>query len=197
IEKELDLDLRLLIQFSLDLHADIPVSETLVDDIYDFIVSRLKAYYAAKGVSAEQFEAVRVCAPAHPLDFGKRIDAVCQFSDMEGADSLSAANKRIANILKKYDGDLPEEVDTTLFEEAAEKDLFEALDALRETVSNQIAGRDYAAAMALLATIRQPVDAFFDQVMVMADSQAVKQNRLALLNQIYQLFLQVADISRL
>jgi glycyl-tRNA synthetase beta chain len=116
---------------------------------------------------------------------------------MEGAESLSAANKRIANILKKYDGDLPEEVDTTLFEEAAEKALFEALDALRETVSSQIAGRDYAAAMALLATIRQPVDAFFDQVMVMADSEAVKQNRLALLNQIYQLFLQVADISRL
>lgn len=197
IEKELDLDLRLLIQFSLDLHSEITASETLVDEIYDFIVSRLKAYYAAKGVSAEQFEAVRVCAPAHPLDFGKRIDAVCQFSDMEGAESLSAANKRIANILKKYDGDLPEEVDTTLFEEAAEKALFEALDALRETVSSQIAGRDYAAAMALLATIRQPVDAFFDQVMVMADSEAVRQNRLALLNQIYQLFLQVADISRL
>ncbi|KUJ74509.1 glycine--tRNA ligase subunit beta [Thiomicrospira sp. XS5] len=197
IEKELDLDLRLLIQFSLDLHSEITASETLVDEIYDFIVSRLKAYYAAKGVSAEQFEAVRVCAPAHPLDFGKRIDAVCQFSDMDGSESLSAANKRIANILKKYDGDLPEEVDTALFEEAAEKELFEALDALRETVSSQIAGRDYAAAMALLATIRQPVDAFFDQVMVMADSEAVKQNRLALLNQIYQLFLQVADISRL
>uniref|UniRef100_Q31IS2 Glycine--tRNA ligase beta subunit n=1 Tax=Hydrogenovibrio crunogenus (strain DSM 25203 / XCL-2) TaxID=317025 RepID=Q31IS2_HYDCU len=197
IEKELDLDLQLMIRFSLDLHSEIDTSEALVMEIYDFIISRLKAYYAGKGVSAEQFEAVRVCAPSHPLDFAKRIEAVCQFSEMDEAESLSAANKRIANILKKVDATLPEEVESSLFEEDSERDLFDALDALRETVSNKIAERDYAGAMQLLATIRQPVDAFFDNVMVMADDEAVKLNRLALLNQIYQLFRQVADISRL
>lgn len=197
IEKELDLDLQLMIRFSLDLHSEIDSSEALVMEIYDFIISRLKAYYAGKGVSAEQFEAVRVCAPSHPLDFAKRLEAVCQFSEMDEAESLSAANKRIANILKKVDASLPEEVESSLFEGASERDLFEALDALRETVSTKIAERDYAGAMQLLATIRQPVDAFFDNVMVMADDEAVKLNRLALLNQIYQLFRQVADISRL
>jgi len=197
IENNLDLDLRLLIQFSLDLHSDIKSEDKLVDDIYDFIVSRLRAYYADKGISAEQFEAVRVCRPAHPIDFAQRIEAVKQFSQMDGAESLSAANKRISNILKKVDGEIAETVNPELFSEAAESNLWNALDDLRETVSEQIAGRDYVAAISELSSIRDAVDAFFDDVMVMADDEAVKQNRLALLNQIYQLFLQVADISRL
>lgn len=197
IEKELDLDLQFLIRESLKLHDAISVTDDLVLDIYDFIVSRLKAYYAEKGISAEQFEAVRVCAPAHPLDFAKRIDAVRQFSQMAEAESLSAANKRISNILKKVDGEIAETVDTQRFEGAAEKDLFAVLDALREDVSNLIANRDYTKAMQSLAKIKQPVDVFFDDVMVMADDETVRKNRLALLNQIYQLFLQIADISRL
>lgn len=197
IEKQLDLDLRLLITFSLDLHESVETNETLVDDIYDFIISRLRAYYADQGVSAEQFEAVRVCRPAHPIDFAKRIEAVQQFSQMDSAESLSAANKRINNILKKVDGELSDTVDVTLFEVDAEKVLWESLDALRETVSAQIAARDYTLAIGSLATIRAAVDQFFDDVMVMADDDKVRQNRLALLNQIYQLFLQVADVSRL
>lgn len=197
IEKNLDLDLRLLIQFSLELHEQVKVDDKLIDDIYDFIISRLRAYYADQGISAEQFEAVRVCRPAHPIDFAKRIEAVKQFSQMDGAESLSAANKRISNILKKVDGAISETVNSGLFTEQAESNLWNALDALRETVSEQIAGRDYVAAISALATIREAVDTFFDDVMVMADDEAVKQNRLALLNQIYQLFLQVADVSRL
>ena len=197
IEKNLDLDLRLLIQFSLDLHEQVKANDKLVDDVYDFIIGRLRAYYADQGISAEQFEAVRVCRPAHPIDFAQRIEAVKQFSQMDGAESLSAANKRISNILKKVDTEIAETVNPDLFTEAAEANLWNGLDTLRETVSRQIAGRDYVAAISELATIRQAVDIFFDEVMVMADDEAVKQNRLALLNQIYQLFLQVADISRL
>lgn len=197
IEKQLDLDLRLLINDSLALHDAVKVSDTLVEEIYDFIIGRLRAYYADQGISAEQFEAVRVCRPAQPLDFAKRIEAVREFSQMSGAESLSAANKRINNLLKKVDGALPEDVNVSLFEEGAEKQLWEALDALRETVSDQLASHDYVSAIGSLATIRDAVDRFFDDVMVMADDQAVRQNRLALLNQIYQLFLQVADISRL
>jgi len=197
IEKNLDLDLRLLIQFGLDLHAEVKTTEQLVDDIYDFVISRLRAYYADQGISAEQFEAVRVCRPAHPIDFAKRIDAVKQFSQMDAAESLSAANKRISNILKKVEGDIADTVNAELLTDGAERNLWNALDALRETVSEQIAARDYVAAISELATIKDTVDNFFDEVMVMADDEAVKQNRLALLNQIYQLFLQVADISRL
>jgi glycyl-tRNA synthetase beta chain len=197
IEKNLDLDLRLLIEFSLELHEPVKVDDALIDAIYDFIVSRLRAYYADKGISAEQFEAVRVCRPAHPIDFAKRIEAVEQFSQMDGSESLSAANKRISNILKKVEGNIAETVNPELFTETAETNLWNALDALRETVSEQIAGRDYIAAISELSTIREAVDTFFDDVMVMADDEAVKNNRLALLNQIYQLFLQVADISRL
>lgn len=197
IEKNLDLDLRLLITFSLKLHEKVEVNDKLVDDIYDFVVSRLRAYYADQGISAEQFEAVRVCRPAHPIDFAKRIAAVKQFSQMDGADSLSAANKRISNILKKVETPIADTVNTDLFTEQAETNLWNTLEALRETVSDHIAGRDYVTAISELASIRNEVDRFFDDVMVMADDEAVKQNRLALLNQIYNLFLQVADISRL
>ncbi|MBN2606206.1 MAG: glycine--tRNA ligase subunit beta [Thiotrichales bacterium] len=197
IEKQLNLDLMLLIRESLKLHDAVDATDALAADIYDFIVSRLKAYYADKGISAEEFEAVRVCEPSHPIDFDKRIAAVQQFSAMEEAESLSAANKRISNILKKLDEPFAETVDTNLFETDAEKNLFATLDELREEVSRLIADRDYAQAMQTLAKIRQPVDVFFDDVMVMADDLNVRNNRLALLNQIYQLFLQIADISRL
>lgn len=197
IEKNLDLDLRLLIQYSLELHAQVKITDSLVDDIYDFVVGRLRAYYADQGVSAEQFEAVRVCRPAHPVDFAERIKAVQAFSAMESSESLSAANKRISNLLKKVEGEIPETVDQNLFAEDAERALFAELDALRESASELIAARDYTAAIASLATIRGAVDTFFDDVMVMAEDPAVRLNRLALLNQIYQLFLQVADVSRL
>lgn len=197
IEKGLDIDLRALIQTSLSLHPQVDTTDALVEDIYSFIVGRLKAYYADKGVSAEEFEAVRVCNPANPLDFDKRLAAVVKFSKMDAAEALSSANKRISNLLKKVEGSLAETVNTDLFDNPAEHALFKALDDLRESVSDLIAVRDYTAALTALAKIRQPVDAFFDDVMVMADDEAVKNNRLALLNQIYQLFLAIADISRL
>ncbi len=197
IEQKLDLDLRQLIAESLALHPKVESNETLVDEIYDFVISRLKAYYADQGISAEQFEAVRVCRPAHPIDFSQRIAAVAHFAQMDEAESLSAANKRIANLLKKVDGAIAETVNTDLFEGDSEMALWNALENLRESVSEQIAEHNYQAAMASLATIRPQVDDFFDNVMVMADDEKVKNNRLALLNQIYQLFFQVADISRL
>lgn len=197
IEENLDLDLHQLIAESLKLHPAVESSDTLIDEIYDFIISRLRAYYADQGISAEQFEAVRVCRPAHPVDFSQRIAAVAHFALMEEAESLSAANKRISNLLKKVEGSIAETVDTDLFDNDSELALWQALENLRETVSSQIAKHDYQAAMASLAKIRPQVDNFFDNVMVMADDEGVRNNRLSLLQQIYQLFLQVADISRL
>lgn len=197
IEKELELDLNELIADSLALHSKVESGDKLIADIYGFIMSRLRAYYTDQGISAEQFEAVRVCNPAQPIDFAKRIEAVKQFSQMDAAESLSAANKRISNILKKVDGDISESVDASLLADGAEKILWTELEALRANVNAKIAARDYIAAISDLSSIKDSVDRFFDEVMVMVDDESVKQNRLALLNQIYQLFLQVADISRL
>ncbi|VAW46922.1 Glycyl-tRNA synthetase beta chain [hydrothermal vent metagenome] len=197
IEKQLNLNLFQLIQSSLALHESVQASDVLTDDIYDFIIGRLRAYYADQGMTTEQFEAVRVCRPTHPFDFAKRMEAVKHFSQMPSADSLSAANKRISNILKKNADALPETVNSSLFEKPAETELWNALEALRETVNLQVAQGNYVPAIESLATIRETVDHFFDDVMVMAEDTQVRQNRLALLNQIYQLFLQVADVSRL
>lgn len=197
IEKELDLDLRVLIEASLKLHPRIEFSTELVDSIYDFIISRLRAYYADQGVSAEAFEAVRVCKPTQPIDFAKRIEAVRHFAQLDAAESLSAAHKRIQNILRKLTGQWPQNVEPALFENPAEQELWQALEQVRAQANSQVAAREYTSALITLAQVRNPVDQFFDQVMVMADDEKVRDNRLALLNQIYQLFLNVADISRL
>ncbi|MBF6058319.1 glycine--tRNA ligase subunit beta [Thiomicrorhabdus heinhorstiae] len=197
IEKSLDLDLVELIEAGLQQHDGVKMTDELVMDIYDFIVSRLKAYFADQGISAEQFEAVRFCQPRQPLDFAKRIEAVQRFSSMEEAESLSAANKRISNLLKKVEGDVSADVNVGLFVEAAEENLYQELQALQDKVAGLIENRDYIAAIGEMSSIRNTVDRFFDEVMVMAEDEAVRNNRLALLQQIYQLFLQVADISRL
>lgn len=197
IEQELDIDLKSLVTASLELHPAIEKTATLADEIYDFIISRLKSYYADKGVSVEQFEAVRVCNSGYPLDFDKRISALQQFSTMDCAASLSAANKRIANILKKITGNLPSQIDENLLTETAEKQLYKSINLLSTKVTTLTQQKDYSKAMQLLAEIAQPVDSFFDQVMVMVDDKAIQKNRLALLNKIYRAFLQIADISRL
>ncbi len=197
IEKKIDVDLKALIQTALALHESVETTDELVDSIFNFIMSRLKAYYAGQGMTPEQFEAVNACAPSQPLDFDKRIKAIQQFAQMPEAESLSAANKRISNILKKAKVTHFEGVNAALFDSEAETSLFTTVEALESKVSALTAARDYAGAMRLLATVKEPVDQFFADVMVMAEDEAVKQNRLALLNRIYQLFIQIADISRL
>lgn len=197
IEKELDIDLKELVKTSLALHPEVETTDELIEAVYGFIISRLKSYYADKGISAEQFEAVRVCGSSYPLDFDKRIEAVKQFSAMESAESLSAANKRIANILKKVKTDIATEINESLLTEEAEQSLYQTINKLAGQVTELTNARDYTQAMSLLAEVRQPVDNFFDQVMVMAEDEKVKQNRLALLNKLYSLFKRIADISRL
>ena len=197
IENELDLELPQLIQQSLSLHAEVESSEALVNEIYNFIISRLRAYYATLGITAEQFEAVRVCHPASPVDFHARIVAVREFATMPEAEALSAANKRIQNILKKIKTPLPETVNAELLSEAAEQALYEQWVNIRQQVAELVKQEDYTAAIRLMATMRAAVDQFFDEVMVMAEDELIRQNRLALLNAIHQMFTQVADISRL
>jgi len=166
--------------------------------VYDYIVDRMRAYCIERdGVTAEMFEAVRVRQPKSLLDFTARLGAVAAFVNLESAGSLSAANKRIGNILRKADEHAPGNPDRSLLRESSEKALFEALQEARSAVGPMLDDREYTAALTRLADLRKPVDQFFDDVMVMADDVAVRRNRLALLAALHEQFLNVADVSRL
>ena len=153
---------------------------------------------APEGIGAEVYLAVHARRPTRPLDFDRRVKAVEAFRQLPEAQALAAANKRVSNILTKQGGDdVPESVDTGRLQDAAEKALAAKVDELSAQVGPLFDQGDYASALTALAGLRAPVDTFFDQVMVMAEDDAVRRNRLALLNRLRNLFLRVADISLL
>ncbi|WP_317932829.1 glycine--tRNA ligase subunit beta [Halioxenophilus sp. WMMB6] len=196
IEKQLPLDLSELVAIAGGQYADLPKCEGLLDRVLGYMLERLRSWYEDLGISAEVFLAVAAKQLTTPLDIDQRIYAVAAFTQMEEAEALAAANKRVSNILAK------EAVDTTelkaeLLTDAAEQALAAALAEVTAEVAPLLAEADYQAALQQMAALRQPVDAFFDQVMVMTDDLAVRNNRLALLSQLRDLFLQVADISLL
>ncbi len=200
IECGLDIDLKALIAKAVQLQPKSKIeNEVLEGDLYGFISDRLRRYFLDRdaGLKTETFDAVMLRHPATLVDFDRRLAAVQTFARLEQAESLAAANKRIANILRKA-GD-PENlgVKKKLLQDESEVALFNALDNAREKVRPMIEVRSYAEALNVLADLRGPVDRFFDEVMVMADDEAVKNNRLALLGELRSLFLDVADISRL
>lgn len=197
IERQLDLDLKNLISTSADLLKDKIDASKVEQDVFDYIIERLRAYYLDRGVTADVFDAVSALSPSRPLDFDKRIKAVSVFRELAEAESLAAANKRVGNILKKSAVDKTIAVDESLLSEDAEKNLFETLSSLSKTVEPLFDSGDYESALSKLSSLRDPVDAFFDSVMVMADDEAIKNNRIALLNSMNQLFLRAADLSRL
>ena len=148
-------------------------------------------------LDTETFDAVLARQPTSLVDFEMRLDAVQAFTGHDAAASLAAANKRIANILKKADDAGDDEVKEKLLEAGAEMNLWAALKSARDTVGPKLEGREYTAALDELATLRDVVDTYFDDVMVMAEDAAVRNNRLALLSELRALFLGVADISKL
>jgi len=197
IENELDLDLLHLIKISAKQHdASIKASDAETG-VLDFMLDRLHAYYLDKGIRPDVLDAVISTKPTKPLDINYRLLAVDAFRQRAEAESLAAANKRIGNILKKVKGSLPSKIDIHLLEEKAEKELHQTLTDLDDKVQNLIDAAKYQDALAELSTLRKPVDQFFDDVMVMADDEKLKNNRIALLNKLHGLFLQVADISKL
>jgi glycyl-tRNA synthetase beta chain len=175
----------------------------LVEEIHEFIVDRLRSYYldgqapgfAAGDVTAEMFEAVRVREPASPRDFHERLEAVRAFMTMKEAESLAIANKRIANILRSASDELPAEVNPALFDAEEERRLHSALTGLLPLHQSGLASRRYGEVLQRLASLRDPVDAFFNAVMVMTDDVARRRNRLALLQRLRHAFLDVADLS--
>jgi glycyl-tRNA synthetase beta chain len=160
-------------------------------------MERLRAYYLDAGYDSHMFAAVLARQPARPLDFDQRMRAVKAFRELAEADSLAAANKRIRNILRKAEGDIPNSYQPALLQEPAEQALAAAVEDLEATVHPLLEQRAYTDALCKLAALQAPVDAFFDEVMVMAEDTRLRDNRLALLNSLSELFLQVADISLL
>ena len=174
---------------------------TLATEVYDYVIERLRAYYvegaAGITVTAEMFDAVLATRPASALDFDARLRALVQFLQLPDAASLAAANKRIANILKKVTEPVGDAVDASRLIDPAEQVLAEQVDAIARQVEPKFAARDYTPALQQLAVLRQATDAFFDSVMVNADDAALRANRLALLNRMRGLFMRAADLSRL
>ena len=193
LERELDLDLMDLVKQALT--AQPVQGKTTPEEIYEFLLERLKAYYLDTGIRPDVFEAVRAKQPRRPLDFQRRVQAVNEFLKLSEAAALAAANKRIANILRQGGGAPVAEAKPELFKLPAEHVLHEQIGRLRGEVGRLAQAGDYAAALKKLAALRAPVDAFFDQVMVMDPDAAIKANRLGLLASLSALFLQTADLS--
>lgn len=168
-----------------------------VDELYDFILDRLRGYFADKGVPVSHFNAVAELKPASLTDFGRRVDALGMFAQLPEAAALAAANKRIGNILKKADIDIPAMEDAPLLSEPAELALAEAVEAACAATDAALAQRDYVTVLSQLARLRPQVDAFFDAVMVNADDPAVRANRLALLKRLADRLGSVAAIEHL
>lgn len=175
----------------------IPIEQNVADSLYDFILDRLRGYYAERGVPATHFNAVAELKPASLYDFDRRIDAIGQFAALPEAAALAAANKRIGNILRKVEGEIPDAIDPAALVEPAEERLAEALLGVETAANAELAQRNYVTALKHLAQLREPIDAFFEDVMVMAEDPRVRANRLALLQRIARRFLSVADVSLL
>ncbi len=192
IEKELELSLSELLQASIGLYGSRIKADGLLEQVQEFIYDRLRARYEDAGVEVSVYLAVRAVHPDSPLDFDQRVQAVQHFRSLAEAEALAAANKRVSNILGDAEGG---EVQEPLLAEAAEKALFAALQQAQQDVAPLAAAHDYTGILTRLAQLQQPVDAFFDDVMVNADDSAVRANRHALLAQLRGLFLSVADVS--
>lgn len=174
-------------------------------ELRGFILDRLRGYYTEQGFLIQQFEAVAAVHPASLVDFDRRLRAVAAFAGQPEAENLAAANKRVANILRKEGIDseaaAQRELDPELLREPAEQALAHALDAARQDNAARLDGeatqRDYAGALARLSKLQAPVDTFFDAVMVMTDDTALRANRIALLARIKARFDAIADIALL
>lgn len=196
IESGFDLDLPVLLATA---NTGLSTRNVQADagELYDFILDRLKGYYADKGVPATHFNAVAELKPASLYDFDRRIDAIGTFAQLPEAEALAAANKRIRNILRKAEGEIPGMIDPALLREPAESELAEAVTTAIDDSNASLHRKDYVAVLARLARLRPQVDAFFDKVMVNADDTALRGNRLALLRTLGDRLGSVAAIEHL
>lgn len=195
VEKGYELDLRDLVAQAATQFSDLPKASTVVDDVLNYMLERFKAWYEEANIAPEVFQAVQAKKLSTPLDINNRVYAVNEFYALPEAKALAAANKRVSNILAKNEGDIASSVNPALFTNDAEKTLAEQVSQMKSAVEPFIAERNYTQALTTLASLRPTVDTFFKDVMVMADDMEERKNRLALLQQLRELFLGVADIS--
>ncbi|PHS72725.1 MAG: glycine--tRNA ligase subunit beta [Cycloclasticus sp.] len=195
IENDLSLDLKKLISTSCATFShtfDVNNTKLLV---FSFMIDRLKGFCLSNGFSAEQFAAVASVGCSEPVDFISRLEAVKQFSELEEATSLGAANKRIQNLLKKAPDDVSDQFDASLLVDSQELELHKQLKVVESTVAPLIEQREYINALKQLSILKSPIDDFFEHVFIMAEDEKLKNSRLALLSHIHSNFIKIADIS--
>ena len=197
VEKNLPLDLSDLVATSAKLFGDKLTNTNVVEEVVDFMLGRFRAWYQDEGIAVDVIQAVLARRPTRPADFDARVRAVSHFRTLDSAEALAAANKRVSNILAKVEGEISSEIDRTLLVEAEEKALAEQVIALQAELAPLFEKGEYQTALDRLAGLREVVDNFFDKVMVNAEDPKLRQNRQAILNNLRNLFLQVADISLL
>jgi len=198
IERNIDIDLKVAIAGAAQQLALTEASDDCQEQVLTYIIDRLKAWYRDESITPEVFASVASMGLSNPLDMDARVKAVDQFSRATEAVALASANKRVLNILvKQGEANVAEKVDPTLFEDPAETQLAADIERLSLLIAPLVEERNYMGVLAALATLREPVDNFFDAVLVMADNLELRANRLALLHSLRQLFLNVADISHL
>jgi glycyl-tRNA synthetase beta chain len=198
VEKQLDIDLLHCIEKSIESYKSITISPDLSGQLFDFLLDRFRFWYHEEGISAEVFQSVIALKPSNPVDFDARIHAVNHFSKLPEATALSSANKRVANILSKSDQGIENVLlDNSLLKDEAEKQLAASIQDKMLEVTPLFESREYQDGLESLAGMKDTIDTFFDDVLVMADDQALRNNRIALLTQLRNLFLHVADISYL
>jgi len=195
IEKELDIDLAELVAMAIAQYGEKIDSTGLAEQVQDFIFDRLRARYEDAGIDVAVYQAVRAVHPMSPLDFEQRVQAVQNFRALPAAQALAAANKRVTNLLGKDGAAQPVSINASYFDSPAEFALYAALQKALQAVEPLAANRQYTEALTRLASLDEPVDAFFTAVLVNVDDEAVRANRHALLAQLRNLFLGVADVS--
>ncbi|GGW96351.1 glycine--tRNA ligase subunit beta [Alteromonas halophila] len=197
-ENNLALDLASLVDSAIDVYGDKLTNQDCKDQVVDFVLGRFVSLLQDQGISIDVIQAVSARRPTAPADYAARIDAVSEFKQLEQSEALAAANKRVANILSKQKVSLDNtDVDKQLLSQNEEVALYDALSAIQADVEQSAVSQNYGETLRLLATLRDVIDAFFDNVMVMADDEKVRRNRLNLLALLRKLFLITADISLL
>ncbi|MEM7562465.1 MAG: glycine--tRNA ligase subunit beta [Pseudomonadota bacterium] len=196
IEKQLALDVADLCQSAADGYYDKVDAKAVIGDVIEYINDRMQAYFQEQGVAPDLVDAVLGAGTGNLYQSALKIQALQAFQQHEAAATLAAANKRIHNILKKQ-GQPAADIDVGLLQEAAEKELYQQLQSLSQTALSDFRRNEYLSGLEVLAELRPAVDRFFDEVMVMCDDEALKDNRLALLGQLLQSFRKVADFSRI
>ncbi|ELQ6107355.1 glycine--tRNA ligase subunit beta [Cronobacter turicensis] len=197
VEKNLPLDLQTLTEEAVRLYGSKLTNAKVVDDVVDFMLGRFRAWYQDEGYSVDTIQAVLANRPTRPADFDARMKAVSHFRTLDEAVALAAANKRVSNILAKANEPLNDEVHASVLKEDPEIRLALQVAVMRDKLQPLFAEGRYQEALVELAQLREPVDEFFEKVMVNADDAQVRINRLTLLSKLRALFLQVADISLL